>query len=86
MTEILKQAIEIYNAKIQTGRYDHYDAALLESLYEDCIKQAAAMHHINARRNEAYAAIDSWSEATENATFRLRHHVKPHNHIDASQR
>jgi hypothetical protein len=69
MEEILEQAIKIYHAKIQTGRYDHYDAALLEILFADCLTQAVAMHHINAHRNETHAVTDSGPEGTENATY-----------------
>ena len=69
MEALFTQAVEIYNAKMRTGRYDHYEAELLEILFTDCLTQALAMHHINAHRNETHAATDSRPEGTENATY-----------------
>jgi hypothetical protein len=49
---IIQTANEIYNAKIRSGKYDHYGPELLDILYEDCIKQAAMMHHINSKHEK----------------------------------
>ena len=49
---IIKSAMEIYDAKIRSGKYDHYTEAMLDVLMEDCVKQAAMMHHINSRSAE----------------------------------
>jgi hypothetical protein len=86
MEALFTQAVEIYNAKMRTGHYDHYDAALLEILFTDCLTQAVAMHHINAHRNEAYIASDLGLDDAENATYRLCPNPKPHNQYDDSQR
>lgn len=47
--EIILNSQSIYDAKIRSGKYDHYGPELRDVLFEDCLQQAAMMHHINSR-------------------------------------
>ena len=46
----MQKAIDLYNAKIATGKYNHYPADALRLLLDDCITQVIAMDDINRRR------------------------------------
>lgn len=43
---------ELYEAKLATGRYDHYDEAALAILRQDCERQMALSEIYNGRRDE----------------------------------
>lgn len=45
---------ELYELKLNTGKYNHYPPKALEMLWEDCMRQVATMTAINERsiRNE----------------------------------
>lgn len=40
----------IYQAKLRSGQYDHYDDEQLKQLYLDCVKQVQSMDIFNGRR------------------------------------
>lgn len=44
--------IALFDAKLATGKYDHYNEQALSILFEDCINQCAFAEEIN-RRSEA---------------------------------
>ena len=45
----IENGIALFEAKLATGKYDHYDDHALGVLFEDCINQCAAMESINRR-------------------------------------
>lgn len=47
--ELVAKAKELYDAKVRTGKYDHYTPEMLGLLFEDCLTQVATMHRINNR-------------------------------------
>ena len=48
--DVLESARALFDAKINTGKYDHYTPEMLELLFADCVTQAETMRRINARR------------------------------------
>ncbi len=48
--DVMQKAKELYDAKIRTGKYDHYSPEMLELLFADCVTQTATMHRINSHR------------------------------------
>lgn len=38
---VLEKAERLYNAKLASGKYDHYSAEMLVLLFEDCITETA---------------------------------------------
>jgi hypothetical protein len=46
---LYEKAKELYEAKIRTGKYDHYPPKALDRLWEDCVRQVATMTAINER-------------------------------------
>ncbi len=43
----MTEADILFERKVATGWYDHYDEETLKILYEDCVKQVAHMENIN---------------------------------------
>lgn len=39
----------LYQAKLRSGQYDHYDEEQLKQLYLDCVKQVQAMDIYSVR-------------------------------------
>ena len=46
---IRNEARKLFDAKVNTGKYDHYTDEMLQLLFEDCVNQVATMHLINDR-------------------------------------
>lgn len=45
----IESGIALFEAKLATGKYDHYDEQTLSVLFEDCINQCAFAEEINRR-------------------------------------
>ncbi|WP_458397438.1 hypothetical protein [Anaerotignum sp.] len=43
-------AVELFDAKLRTGLYDHYDEDEKAVLFDDCVRQAAMMDRCNEKR------------------------------------
>ena len=41
MMNVKETAMDVFKAKIRTGKYDHYDGEMLLLLFTDCMKEAA---------------------------------------------
>ena len=43
-------AVELFNRKLRTGLYDHYDEDAKAVLFDDCVRQAAMMDRCNGKK------------------------------------
>ena len=46
---IIAEAEKIFDAKLRSGKYEHYTDDALLLLFDDCVKQAETMRRINKR-------------------------------------
>ena len=51
---IYDKALDLYLAKIATGKYEHYSRAMLGVLFADCARQVMMMNRCNEVRNEIH--------------------------------